>query len=569
MYANGTADPTNACASCQASISASTWSNLPSGTTCEASGVPGNCIAGTCVTGCAIGGTFYTAGTLNPGSDCQSCEPATSATAWSNTSDGTSCGVAGDGDICLMGSCAAGCFIGGTVYMPGANPMNSCQTCEPTTSTTAWTDVSKGTVCGGGGEICVSGMCDADCDIAGAVYTSTTLNPSNSCELCKPGASTSAWTSVTGPAPTGPGTTCVSGDICNGGACELGCYVGGVAYASGVDPVNACMTCAPATSTTTLANVPNGTSCATGEICSTGTCEAGCFIGGVVYAAGAKSPDGCQVCTPATSTTAWEDELSGTTCGTVSLPATAVCNGTGSCVATFPYTGVAQSLLLPAGVSAVTVEAYGAGSCSGVKGGGSGVGFVPTHTPETLAIYVGGEGACAPSAIAFNGGGAGGSGCGQAVGGGGGASDVREGGIALSNRIAVAGGAGGVGTAPSGITAAAGGFGGGLTGGAGGSNGISAGGGGGTATAGGLPGLGSTATAGTQVSGGTGSSNAAGAGCGGGGGGGYWGGGGGGDGNPGYGGGGGGGSAYAEPTATSHLLLANGNAGPGKVTIQY
>jgi hypothetical protein len=38
-----------------------------------------------CQSGCRIGGTFYASGAINPANPCQSCQPGTSTTAWSNT----------------------------------------------------------------------------------------------------------------------------------------------------------------------------------------------------------------------------------------------------------------------------------------------------------------------------------------------------------------------------------------------------------------------------------------------------------------------------------------------------
>ncbi|MBL8923679.1 MAG: hypothetical protein JNJ54_32795 [Myxococcaceae bacterium] len=177
------------------------------------------------------------------------------------------------------------------------------------------------------------------------------------------------------------------------------------------------------------------------------------------------------------------------------------CTGTGTCVvtmnaastvtATFScsaggsvtlnYTGGAQSFIVPACVTAITVDARGAaggngwnvdsgGSAKGTGGRGGRVQATFTVTPgEVLSVYVGGVGQNAttvPGSGGFNGGGNGGnSPFGYAGGGGGGATDVRRG-TGLSNRILVAGGGGsGSGWCTSG--AGNGGAGGGLIGGSG------------------------------------------------------------------------------------------------------
>ncbi|MCZ2141503.1 MAG: hypothetical protein LC096_08970, partial [Bacteroidia bacterium] len=103
---------------------------------------------------------------------------------------------------------------------------------------------------------------------------------------------------------------------------------------------------------------------------------------------------------------------------------------------TFNYTGAMDSLTVPAGVTQVTINAFGAE--------GVGVGFVPGKggraqgkmnvTPgQKLYIFVGGQNG-------YNGGG-----LGKGIANGGGASDVRTGGKTLADRVIVAGGGGGAG----------------------------------------------------------------------------------------------------------------------------
>jgi hypothetical protein len=251
--------------------------------------------------------------------------------------------------------------------------------------------------------------------------------------------------------------------------------------------------------------------------------------------------------------------------------ATGTCAGSsGQVTCTFGYTGGAQLFTVPAGVSSITVTAYGAqGGAGYVAGGGPGGGAQAAFTVspgDPVEVLVGGQGGGwsgnGGNAGGFNGGGAGGSGFGGA--GGGGASDVRLGTCAstlncqLDDRALVGGGGGGGGVQQ--CCNAAGGGGGAPSGGTG--NGP-AGGGGGSQTAGGSPGGGSP----TQDAGGSGESGVYGGG--GGGGGGYWGGGGG---SNGYGGdsgiaGGGGGSSYGPSGATTFFNASQ--SGNGQVTITY
>jgi hypothetical protein len=247
---------------------------------------------------------------------------------------------------------------------------------------------------------------------------------------------------------------------------------------------------------------------------------------------------------------------------------------------TFNYTGGAQDFTVPAGVTHISVVARGAhGGGSPKVHGGRVHAVIPVTPGEKLVVYVGGD--ASESTGGFNGGGSGGysdSGYGYNPGyGGGGASDVREGGDGLANRILVAGGGGGQGGGNY-QHFGAGGKGGGKTGGAGakgsfspygsghGSRYSGGGGGGGTQDSGGAGGSeGSAQTCdgypgddGSLGEGGDGGNEASRecGGAAGGGGGGYYGGGGGGAGAAypsgyyGGGGGGGGGSSYAERRAT-------------------
>ena len=240
---------------------------------------------------------------------------------------------------------------------------------------------------------------------------------------------------------------------------------------------------------------------------------------------------------------------------------------------TFSYTGGEQSFTVPSGVKRITVVARGASAikeqrCDAKGRGGRVNAQIPVTPGERLYVYVGGE-------SGFNGGGSSTYGL-----TGGGASDVREGGRGLADRILVAGGGGAAGEHSRGQAACGGG--GGKIGGPGETDGYSyggyAGGGGtgGTQTQGGAGGSAGAASGSSSGSPGNPGSLGAGGGggrggcyysqycsCGyangcpgGGGGGGYYGGGGGGGGAAEYasiygdpGGGGGGGSSYVEPRA--------------------
>jgi len=235
----------------------------------------------------------------------------------------------------------------------------------------------------------------------------------------------------------------------------------------------------------------------------------------------------------------------------------------------FSFTGAVQTWTVPPGITSVTIDAYGARGQINVPGkGGRTKGTISVTPGEILYVYVGSD----TWGNLFN------TGCVTTpnyVCGGGGASDVRRGGIALSNRVIVAGGGGGGG---GGGVGALGGAGGGLTGTSGqaGGNG-STGGTGGTSSAGGVGGSAGPGCL-SGLSGALGSGGLGG-GCSGGhvgtgGGGGYLGGGGGGGGTTldptKSSSGGGGGSGFAIPSATN-VLMETGvvDGGGNKVIITW
>ena len=260
------------------------------------------------------------------------------------------------------------------------------------------------------------------------------------------------------------------------------------------------------------------------------------------------------------------------------------CSAVTTCTITFTYSGDYYSWIVPAGVSSITVDAYGAqggksnyiSPGSHVPGKGGRVQATLTSTPgESLAIYVGGQGSTATrttnaESAGWNGGGKGGFGNGNGYygAGGGGATDIRTTAGSLATRILVAGGGGGAACNGCSSSYDNGGAGGGLTGGAGitaASGSVVAG--GGTQAAGGNGNTWSgwgPSQAGSLGLGGNAQASDSNINGGGGGGGGY------------YGGGGGswvgagGGSSYTSPSRASSVTHTQGvKTGNGSVSITY
>ncbi len=219
--------------------------------------------------------------------------------------------------------------------------------------------------------------------------------------------------------------------------------------------------------------------------------------------------------------------------------------------------------VVPAGVTEISVKAWGAGggggstnSSSGGAGGGAGFveGTIAVTPGETLTLKVGGAGKAGlvsggSGVGGLNGGGAGGPGCtSYCAGGGGGYSGIFRESSPLF--VAAGGGGGGVGY---GSVGGSGGVGGGIVGGSGGLGAATGAAGGGSQSAGGIAGIGNygNGNVGAYLSGANGifySGTSYGSGAGGGG---YYGGGSGAGATSARNGGGGGGSSFATSTATA------------------
>lgn len=229
-------------------------------------------------------------------------------------------------------------------------------------------------------------------------------------------------------------------------------------------------------------------------------------------------------------------------------------------VVTYSPTGAAQTFTWPAGVLSCTVDVLGAaGQSAAATGyGGRAQGTITKSGESTLAIYVG------TTVTGWNGGGT------RSGVYAGGASDIRQGGTALANRIIIAGGGGAWSLFDE--YAFSGGAGGGSDGDAGQDGGTSSPGGGASSSAGGaagsnVSGYGTAPTAGSSGQGGNGGTGTM---PGGSGGGGYYGGGGGGGDSFGgsMGSGGGGGSGYIGGV-TSASMTTGYNSAYGVIYITY
>ncbi len=187
-YASGAASTADPCQICDPAKSTTAFSAAVTGTACASGKV---CSAGACTAACFIGGAIVASGTANPSNACQSCQPAVSTTAYSAKATGQSCG---DGKVCSSGACTAGCFIGGVVIASNAvDPGNACRACLPDLSTTAYSN-NDGVRCGTS-SVCFQASCTPGCYCESVYHSNGTTSPgvvpsgttsNDGCATCDP-----------------------------------------------------------------------------------------------------------------------------------------------------------------------------------------------------------------------------------------------------------------------------------------------------------------------------------------------------------------------------------------------
>lgn len=234
---------------------------------------------------CIIGGACVAAGTLDPTNDCMACQPAISASDYTPLAAGTTCDdgmFCTDGDACDgAGACTgpardcddaiacttdacdeaadacthvvgATCLIGGACVPDGArDPANDCLACQPAIDTGAYTPLAADTACDDGafctdGDVCdgagacagtardcgdgldcTDDACDesagactnvltAGCAIDGACVAEGATDPADPCRRCDSAVATDAWT----PWPDGPG--CADAGVPDAGPPDAG-----------------------------------------------------------------------------------------------------------------------------------------------------------------------------------------------------------------------------------------------------------------------------------------------------------------------------------------------------------
>jgi hypothetical protein len=118
------------------------------------------------------------------------------------------------------------------------------------------------------GEVCSGGTCDLSCQVGLEECGGLCVDPKTSNAYC--GASGDCQ-------GANAGTTCAAGEVCSGGTCDLSCQAGLVECGGlCVDPQTSNAYCG-ASGDCLGANA--GTTCLPGEVCSAGTCDLSCQAG--------------------------------------------------------------------------------------------------------------------------------------------------------------------------------------------------------------------------------------------------------------------------------------------------
>ncbi len=257
------------------------------------------------------------------------------------------------------------CIIDGTCRDADETKAEAeCWSCQPSLSTGEWTEIVDACDDGAACTVdvcdpstgCANTLEDGFCLIDGVCHPEGEENPDNQCQTCQPSVSTSAWSNRTGDCDDGE--DCTWQDTCDDGACvatpyscddgiecttnicygngfcanftlDGWCQAFGECYPEGwVNPDNECQHCSPSATYKGLSAVPHGTPCTSdGLACTLDFCHATvcthqlhpdvyvCLIDDTCYGGGQLNPNQpCQVCDPSTSKSDWTVRPPGAEC---------------------------------------------------------------------------------------------------------------------------------------------------------------------------------------------------------------------------------------------------------------
>jgi hypothetical protein len=173
----------------------------------------------------------------------------------------------GSRNFCRFGTCVEGCVIGGVFRFPGQqNDANQCQTCQPATSTSTWTNKSNGTACTDRNACTRSDTCQNGVCTGGNPVVCTAQDQCHDAGTCDPATGLCSNPNKANGTPCNDGNACTTGDTCQAGVCTGGaapdCDDGNPCTTDSCDPAAGCV----------HANVQDGAGCAGTGACAGGVC---------------------------------------------------------------------------------------------------------------------------------------------------------------------------------------------------------------------------------------------------------------------------------------------------------
>ena len=237
--------------------------------TCNAT--TGVCSAPTLNAGyCDIGNTCVVSGAADGANTCETCQPSVTTSAYTPVANGASCS---DGNACdLSDTCQSGvCTAGSHVTCTASDSCHVAGTCSPSTGQCSNPAAANGTTCNDGNSCDLSDTCQSGVCTAGSHVTCTA---SDQCHVA--GTCNSSTGQCSNPA-IGDGTACSDGNACSlGDSCRGGvCVPSRSITCAPLDECHTAGTCNPATGACTNPQLADGTTCDTGNPCTTGACELG------------------------------------------------------------------------------------------------------------------------------------------------------------------------------------------------------------------------------------------------------------------------------------------------------
>ncbi len=281
---------------------------VPDGTVCDPNK---GCVAGVCLTGCTIGNQVYAPGATNPVNQCESCQLSVSSTAWTPKSEGTSCD---DGNLCTVNDvCQSGvCTPGTAIVCSALDQCHDAGVCNPSTGICSNPNKVDGTSCDDGNactqtDTCHSGVCVGSNPV---VCTAS--------DLCHSAGVCDTQTGVCSDPIKPNGTSCNDQNACTQtDTCQEGvCTGANPVVCAPPDQCHQQGTCNTGTGQCEYLPVANGTSCDDGDACTqTDTCQSGVCTGGnsVICTALDQCHD-AGTCNPATGACSNPNKLNGAPC---------------------------------------------------------------------------------------------------------------------------------------------------------------------------------------------------------------------------------------------------------------